>query len=180
MASKKNKLKKSKAEKKGTAKKVAPKLSKAKQPLDIKKYGIALLILIVTAITFSSSLNNEFVNWDDDVNDLKEIEHKPQNKQHQHHNQEDRQLIVKALEELLDVVLTAKANDHKVQQLRPDQDGKHHRGHFGRLAHNRGQHAWGVKYIAAEQQAKHRVKIRTIRYEEGKPAFRSHVVLIDT
>ncbi len=70
MASKKNKVKKSKANKKGNTKAVVSKHSKVKQPRDTKKYGIALLIVIVTAITFSSSLNNEFVNWDDDKNFL--------------------------------------------------------------------------------------------------------------
>ena len=67
MASKKKKLKKAKAEKKASAK---PIISKTTKELDKRKLGIGLLILIITAITFSSSLNNQFVNWDDDKNFL--------------------------------------------------------------------------------------------------------------
>ena len=119
-------------------------------------------------------------NRDHDVDDLKEIQHKPQHKQHQHHDQEHRQLIVERLQELLDIVFPTKADHHQVQQLRPDQDGEHHRGHFGGFAHNRGQNTRGVQDPAAEQQTEHRIEIGTIRHKEGKPAFKAHPFLIDT
>ncbi|MDA8693094.1 tetratricopeptide repeat protein [Saprospiraceae bacterium] len=70
MASKKNKKKQLKAEKKAAQKIQGHKTQLANKKLDKKKYGIAFLIILITALTFSSSLNNKFVNWDDDKNFL--------------------------------------------------------------------------------------------------------------
>jgi tetratricopeptide (TPR) repeat protein len=70
MASKKNKKKKAKEDKKAIAKKLKKSSPAIQQKLDMKKLGVALLIVIITAVAFSSSINNEFVNWDDDKNFL--------------------------------------------------------------------------------------------------------------
>lgn len=70
MASKKNKKKQSKEERKIKQKELKLKSHHVNEKLDKKKFGIAILILIITVVTFSSSLNNEFVNWDDDKNFL--------------------------------------------------------------------------------------------------------------
>ena len=70
MASKKNRKKQLKAEKKAQQKAKNLKSQVSRKSLDKKKYGIGLLIVIITALTFLSSLNNDFVNWDDDKNFL--------------------------------------------------------------------------------------------------------------
>jgi len=68
MASKKNKKKQLKAELKAKQKSEKHKTQVIAKKLNTKKYGIAILIILITAVTFSSSLNNQFVNWDDDKN----------------------------------------------------------------------------------------------------------------
>ncbi len=114
---------------------------------------------------------------DHDVDDLKEIEHEAQHEQHQHHDQEDRQFVVEAAQELLDVVLAAKGDHHKVQQLRADQDGEDHRGHLGRLAHHRRQHARGEQDPAGEQQPEQRKEIGDLGDEEGDPVFEADTLV---
>ena len=52
-----------------------------------------------------------------DVNDLKEVEHEAKHEEHQHHDQEDFELVVKALEELLDIVFATERDHHEIQQL---------------------------------------------------------------
>ena len=70
MASKKNKKKAKKAAAKAAkaAPKVHPKSKKSKQPFDVKSIGILLGILLLTFISFYPSLDNQYVNWDDDRN----------------------------------------------------------------------------------------------------------------
>ena len=117
-------------------------------------------------------------NRDHDVNDLKEIKHKAQDKQNQHHDQEDCELIV----ELTSGTAGCNARRQMLITTRfsncePNQDGEHHRRHLGRLAHNRAQNSRrGVQNIAAEQQTKQPRRDMHHRHKEGKPAFRAHIV----
>jgi len=66
MGSKKNKKKKKKEE----LKKLQSKPALKKSSFDKFKFLIAVGIIVITSICFSSSLNNQFVNWDDDKNFL--------------------------------------------------------------------------------------------------------------
>lgn len=71
MASKKNKKQERKAEKlarKSAASGVSKSPKKEKPPIDIKEYLILAVIFIATFMAFSPSLDNEYVNWDDDRN----------------------------------------------------------------------------------------------------------------
>lgn len=66
MGSKKSKKRKKKEELKAIQSKKAAQKSK----FDKTKILIAIAIVVITSICFSSSLNNQFVNWDDDKNFL--------------------------------------------------------------------------------------------------------------
>ena len=77
-----------------------------------------------------AAINDRPDNRHDDVNDLKKIQNKAEDEQQNHHNQEDGDLIVEAAQILLDVMLTPIRDHHKVQHLRSDEDGEHHRGDF--------------------------------------------------
>ena len=76
-------------------------------------------------------------------------------------------------------MLPTKTDDHEVQQLRADEDRKHHRSDLGRLAHHRAKHTGGVEDPAGEQQPEERVEIGRVGQEEGGPAFGADVVKID-
>jgi hypothetical protein len=91
----------------------------------------------------------------DDVDDLQEIQHEAQDEQHQHHDQEGRDLVVEAAQEALDVMLAPEGDQHKVQDLAADQDGKDHRGDLGGLAHHRAQHAPAPQHPAGIEEAEH-------------------------
>ena len=114
-----------------------------------------------------------------DVDDFEEIEHEAQHEKHQHHDQEDLELVVKALEELLDVMLPAERDHHEVQKLRCDQDGKDHTGDLRRLAHRRAENAGLVQDPAAVKQTEEGVEIRRIRRKEADPAFGADIFKVD-
>lgn len=68
MASKKSKKQEKKAAKIARKEALQTTLDRKKKPLDIKSYFILVAILITTFIAFSPSLDNGYVNWDDDRN----------------------------------------------------------------------------------------------------------------
>ena len=84
-----------------------------------------------------AAVNHRPDNRDHDVYDLKKVEDKPKHEKNQHDNQEHKPFLIKAAQELLDVMLSTKGNQNQVQHLTADQNGEHHRCHFGRLADNR-------------------------------------------
>ncbi len=70
-------------------------------------------------------------------------------------------------------MLTTERDHHKVQQLRSDQDGKHHRGHLGRFAHNRCQNPAGEQHPAAIEQAEEGIEIGELGKGKGNPGFKA-------
>lgn len=68
MASKKNKKEKKKLEALDTNNKASSKTKSTKPKKDYKNLLYALAVVAFTAICFTSAINNDFVNWDDDKN----------------------------------------------------------------------------------------------------------------
>ena len=79
--------------------------------------------------------------------------------------------IVKAAQILLDVMLAAIRDDHKVQYLRSDQYGEHHRSDLRCLADNRSQHVTLIQHQTGHQKAEQRIEIHAIGKQEGNPCF---------
>ena len=126
-----------------------------------------------------TAVNHRANDRNHDVDDFQEVQNKAQNEQNQHHQQEDREFVIKRFQELLDIMFPPERDDHKVQQLRSDQNGEHHRRNLGGFAHDGGQHPGGEQHPARIDQTKSREQIGPICSKEGNPAFCGDMIIVD-